>query len=167
VFDRREEAVVGVDVESCYEAYGPMVLRRCRALLGEEQASVEAMHDVFLDMLRHAERIEDRGLSSLLWRMATNVCLNRIRSASRRPERPEGLLDLIAFAPDDEGRIVARDLLAVIFGRERPSTRTMAVLLLLDGLTLEEVAAECGLSVSGVRKRLRTLKTHVSALEDV
>jgi DNA-directed RNA polymerase specialized sigma24 family protein len=28
----------------------------------------------------------------------------------------------------------------------------------VDGLTLEEVAAEVGMSVSGVRKRLRTIK---------
>jgi RNA polymerase sigma-70 factor (ECF subfamily) len=41
----------------------------------------------------------------------------------------------------------------------------MAVLHLVDGLTLEEVAAEMGLSVSGVRKRLRTLKAHVAELE--
>ena len=41
----------------------------------------------------------------------------------------------------------------------------MAVMHLLDGMTLEEVAAEFGLSVSGVRKRLRTLKAHVVELE--
>ena len=32
-------------------------------------------------------------------------------------------------------------------------------------MTLEEVAREVGLSVSGVRKRLRTLKANVAALE--
>ena len=52
-----------------------------------------------------------------------------------------------------------------IFQNERPSTRTMAVMHLLDGLTLEEVAAETGLSVSGVRKRLRTLRSNVRELE--
>ena len=41
----------------------------------------------------------------------------------------------------------------------------MAVMHLLDGLTLEEVAAETGLSVSGVRKRLRTLRSNVRELE--
>jgi RNA polymerase sigma-70 factor (ECF subfamily) len=41
----------------------------------------------------------------------------------------------------------------------------MAVMHLVDGLTLDEVAVEVGLSVSGVRKRLRVLKEHVSQLE--
>ena len=32
---------------------------------------------------------------------------------------------------------------------------------------LKEVAAEVGLSVSGVRKRLRTLRSHLKELEDM
>ena len=51
--------------------------------------------------------------------------------------------------------------------REKPSTRVIAVLHLVDGMTLEEVAREVGLSVSGVRKRLRMLKAHVRELEAV
>ncbi len=35
----------------------------------------------------------------------------------------------------------------------------------VDGMTLEEVARESGLSVSGVRKRLRTLKERVRGME--
>ena len=53
-----------------------------------------------------------------------------------------------------------------IFRREKPSTRVMAVLHYVDGMTLEEVAREVGLSVSGVRKRLRTLKARVKSLEE-
>jgi RNA polymerase sigma-70 factor (ECF subfamily) len=42
----------------------------------------------------------------------------------------------------------------------------MAVMHYVDGMTYEEVAREVGLSVSGVRKRLRTLKAHVRDLDD-
>jgi RNA polymerase sigma-70 factor (ECF subfamily) len=41
----------------------------------------------------------------------------------------------------------------------------MATLHYLDGWTLEEVAREVGLSVSGVRKRLRSLRGELEALE--
>ena len=58
-------------------------------------------------------------------------------------------------------------LLARIFANEQVSTREMAVMHLVDGLTLEEVAQETGLSVSGVRKRLRVLKAHVAELKEV
>jgi AcrR family transcriptional regulator len=46
-------------------------------------------------------------------------------------------------------------LLDRLFRRHPESTRTMAVLHHVDGMTLEQVARECGMSVSGVRKRLR------------
>ena len=49
-------------------------------------------------------------------------------------------------------------LLDWLFGRQPESSRTIAVLHYVDGLTLEEVARQTGLSVSGVRKRLRRLR---------
>jgi RNA polymerase sigma-70 factor (ECF subfamily) len=57
-------------------------------------------------------------------------------------------------------------LLASIFAKEKPSTRVIAVMHFVDGLTYEETAAEVGLSVSGVRKRLRGLKARARALEE-
>ena len=45
-----------------------------------------------------------------------------------------------------------------LFGRNPESSRTIAVLHYVDGLTLEEVARETNMSVSGVRKRLRKLR---------
>ena len=69
--------------------------------------------------------------------------------------------------PDSESRPLKSILLDRIFAREQASTRTMAVLHLLDGMTLQEVANEVGMSVSGVRKRLRTRKAHVAELEGV
>ena len=52
-----------------------------------------------------------------------------------------------------------------LFGREPASTRTMAVMHYLDGFTLEQVASETGLSVSGVRKRLRLLRERAKLQE--
>ena len=57
-----------------------------------------------------------------------------------------------------EERALDRAVLDGVFATERASTRTMAVLHYVDGMTLEEVASHVGLSVSGVRKRLRLLK---------
>jgi RNA polymerase sigma-70 factor (ECF subfamily) len=45
-----------------------------------------------------------------------------------------------------------------LFGRHPESTRTIAVLHYVDGLTLEDVARQTKMSVSGVRKRLRKLR---------
>lgn len=165
---REGELVLGIDVEAYYRRYGPMVFRRCRGLLKNDDKAKDAMQDVFVQLLRNAHRLEHHAPSSLLYRIATNVCLNRIRSEGRHPEDPsEELLHRIASAADAESALFARAFLARIFQHEVESTRTIAVMHLLDGFTLEEVAQEVGMSVSGVRKRLRTLRRHVEELREV
>lgn len=156
---------MAIDVDACYRTYGPMVLRRCRRLLRDEERAVDAMHDVFVQLLRNEHRLDGTAPSSLLLQIATNVCLNRIRTGRRHPEHPEDelLQELAAGADDAEGQSLARRILGRIFGAEPPSTGVIAVLHLVDGLTLEEVAREVGMSVSGVRKRLRTLRARANA----
>ncbi|MBI5548294.1 MAG: sigma-70 family RNA polymerase sigma factor [Deltaproteobacteria bacterium] len=158
-----------IDIDACYRRYGPMVLRRCHRLLRSEELAADAMHDVFVQLLRHDGQYRDERMGALLQRIATNVCLNRLRTQRRRPEDPEEelLLRIAATEEDAEASVATRGLLGRIFGRESESTRTIAVLHLVDGLTLEDVAREVGLSVSGVRKRLRTLKGRVAQLEGV
>jgi RNA polymerase sigma-70 factor (ECF subfamily) len=148
---------VAIDVEDLYRRYGPMVKRRCRRLLGTEAAAVDAMHDVFVELLKNEHRLEATGPSSLLYTMATHVCLNRIRSQRRRPETADdALLAEIASASDHEGQLLASRILDRLFAREPESTRVIATLHLIDRMTHEEVAREVGMSVSGVRKRLRS-----------
>lgn len=155
-----------IDVEAYYRRYGPMVVRRCRQLLRDEDKAMEAAQDVFVKLLRKHESLTESSPSGLLLRTATNTCLNIIRSEKRHPEDlDDDLLHRIAGSSEPEAGIMSRLRLDRIFRYEQPSTRTMAVLHYVDGLTLEEVADEVGLSVSGVRKRLRTLRTRAVELE--
>ena len=124
------------------------------------------MHDVFVQVLSHSEALEDRAPSSLLFRIATNVCLNRIRSRRRRPEDGDpDLLDQIAAHTEPGDRSTARSVLDALFRHEPEDTALIAVLHLHDKMTLEEVAAEVGMSVSGVRKRLARLRTKLHDME--
>lgn len=157
-------------VEMLYRRHGPMVLRRCQRLLRDPEKAVDAMHDVFVEVLKREEALTVEHPSSLLYRTATNVCLNRLRSERRRPgdaaqSGDDALLLRIAAMDEPGGQSEARSLLDRLFRREAPSTRTIAVLHLLDGLTHEEVAREVGLSVSGVRKRLRVLQQRLLELD--
>jgi RNA polymerase sigma factor (sigma-70 family) len=131
---------VSVDIESFYERYGPMVLRRCRALLRNDAKAQDALQDVFVALLRHQERLQDQAPSALLLRVATNVCLNRLRTERRRPEDAddERLQQIAAGSDDGDGRTLARDLLAKLFRADDPlaaSTQTIAVMHLIDGST--------------------------------
>jgi RNA polymerase sigma-70 factor, ECF subfamily len=156
------------DLETLYQTYGPMVLRRCRRLLRDEERALDAMHDVFLKILRRGAPLHDAAPASLLLQAATHVCLNHLRSDRRHPvDREEEVLLAIAAADEEtpESRALARRWLVRLFSDAPASTRVMAVLFYVDRLTLEEVAAEVGLSVSGVRKRLRTLRERLPLLE--
>jgi RNA polymerase sigma-70 factor (ECF subfamily) len=148
-----------LDVEPLVRRYAPMVIRRCRQLLGDEDEAADACQDVFVRLLERRSRLDASHPSSLLYVMATNTCLNRIRDRRRHAAPTEdGELERIAAAGTEGAGSDARLVLDRLFRRQPASSRTMAVLHYLDGLTLEEVAAEVGLSVSGVRKRLRSLR---------
>ena len=147
------------DVERLSERYGPMVYRRCLRLLRDEDEAMDACQDVFVRVLERREWLRVQHASSLLYRIATNLCLNRIRDRRRRAVTADAAeLDRIAAAADTERATGARLLLDRLFGREPASSRTIAVLHYLDGLTLEQVGEVVGLSVSGVRRRLRQLR---------
>jgi RNA polymerase sigma factor (sigma-70 family) len=148
-----------LDVESLYRKYGPMVLRRCRHLLRDEEKAADAMQETFVRLLRSRDRLTDAAPSSLLYCIATNVCLNVIRSERGRfASCGDELLELMAGKDDVAAMGEAKGLIEALFESEEESTRTMAVLHYVDGLTFEETASRVGLSVSGVRKRLAGLR---------
>lgn len=155
-----------LDVEGLSQRYGPMVLRRCRKLLHDEDEAMDACQDVFVRLIERREILQARFPSSLLYTIATNVCLNRIRDLRRRPTTAsDEMLQRIAAAERPGASSEARLVLARLFGRHPESSRAIAVLHYLDGLTLDQVAEHVGLSVSGVRKRLRGLRRTLVEME--
>src|SRR4051812_42525400 len=72
-------------MESLYRTYGSMVLRRARMLLGDETAAQDMLQEVFMKAIRAFSTF--RGESSLttwLYEVTTNHCLNAIRDGARR-----------------------------------------------------------------------------------
>lgn len=139
-----------------------MVFRRCSSLLKNEDEALDAAQDVFVSLLRFQKRLHGQFLSSLLYTIATNTCLNRLRQRKRQknynysqshsaPEQepPEqGSID-----PQYE-KVENSMLMDAIFLDESESTRTICFMYHSDNMTLREIGDVMGLSVSGVRKRL-------------
>ena len=78
-----------IDVEQSYRQYGPLVLRRCRRLLRDDALALDAMQDVFVQAMRRRDQLHDAAPAALFLRMATNVCLDRLRAeaAGKFPEK--------------------------------------------------------------------------------
>ncbi|MBU4404726.1 MAG: sigma-70 family RNA polymerase sigma factor [Candidatus Aminicenantes bacterium] len=162
-----DAAKQGIAVEQMYHRYAPMVLRRCRRLLQNEELAVDAMQDVFVRLLASRDRLHGRYPSSLLFRMATNVCLNIIRDRkSAKTDSSKDVLNRIACCDEQETKTLSGIILDRLFRREKPSTREMAVLHFVDGMTYREVARETNLSVSGVRKRLRDFRARALKVQE-
>ncbi|MFN0062185.1 MAG: RNA polymerase sigma factor [Myxococcaceae bacterium] len=158
---------LALEPEQLYRRYGPMIFRRCLQLLGQHQEALDALQDVFVLILRQRDRIKLAAPSALLNRISTNVCLNRLRGRKRSEEPVASALEVIAQTPDPESATLAGRIVSRLFRDELASTRTIAVLHYVDGMTHEEVALEVGLSVSGVRKRLRTFQSRLTSLPEV
>jgi len=151
----------GIDVEAYYLRYAPMVLRRCRRLLGNEQAAYDAMQEVFVKLMSHRARLRDAYPSALLYRMATNTCLNMIRDDRRdrfeRRDADDILLNMPFFESPDRAA-VAKLVFEYALNGQPETTRRIAVLYFLDGLTLKETGDEVGLSIAGVHRHLEKLR---------
>ena len=156
---------MSIDIDSYYRQYAPMVLRRCRSLMHDEELALDMMQDVFATLIRQKDNLVHAAPSSLLYTMATNTCLNALRSRQSRrkyatdmPGNEDGEFDLPSHDRSYEA-VEARDLLDQIFAQDDEKTRTIAWFHYVDRLSLEETAESVGMSVSGIRKRLRRLQT--------
>ncbi|GHT72940.1 hypothetical protein FACS1894124_0470 [Spirochaetia bacterium] len=124
-------------------------------MLGNEDDALDAVQDVFVSLVKAAGKLHGRYPSSLLYTMATNICLNRIRWKKRHTEVPHDDQGASLFSIDRfPDRLEAEQIMETILRTESESTRTICFMYHADGMTLREIGDAVGMSVSGVRKRL-------------
>jgi RNA polymerase sigma-70 factor (ECF subfamily) len=141
----------------------------------------DAAQEVFLKAFTQLGSFEGRGpMEGWLTRIATNTCLNLIRSASRRPEMTaadlseaennwldERLADLGSEQHNSaEQKLVAADLADRLLGILSPEDRLTLTLIDGEDASIKEVAATTGWSESKVKVRaFRARKKVREALE--
>ena len=154
---------MAIDIAVWYEKYGPMVIRRCRSLLRNEEEALDAVQDVFLNLLKATKPLHGAFPSSLLYTMATNVCLNRLRTRKREANSDCLSADeSFPFEIDTSYEQIDAELLSqAILEGETEELRTICFMYYSDGMTFKEIGAAVGMSISGVRKKLETFKERV------
>jgi RNA polymerase sigma-70 factor (ECF subfamily) len=130
-------------------------------MLKNEESAFDAMHEVFLKILTNQNRLTGDYPSALLYRIATNVCLNRIRNEKKHSLNE--YLDILHNTSffDSQEKNSARNLLAYILEKEKESTRQIAVMYFVNGMTIKEIAETKSLSISGVHKHLDKLRRKI------
>jgi RNA polymerase sigma-70 factor (ECF subfamily) len=149
---------MAIDIEAYYQKYLPMIFRRCRTLLRNEEDALDAVQDVFVKLIKAKKTLHGQFPSSLLYTIATNTCLNRIRWRKRHTESSQEDLGEALLMSLDRGfeQVEAKMILDAILETESESTRAICFMYHVDGMTLKEIGETVGLSISGVRKRLIT-----------
>ena len=157
-----------IDIESFYVRYGPMVLRRCRRMLKNEQSAHDAMQEVFLKVLSNQNRLTAEYPSALLYRIATNVCLNRIRNERKHTlsEYRDILYNTSFFEIQDTDN-TASNLWAYILAEEKETTVQIAVMYFVNGMAIKEIAETKNLSISGVHKHLDKLRRKIRDMGEI
>src|SRR5262249_22259439 len=148
------------EAEELFARYGALVRRRARGILGDDAAADDVVQDVFVRVLGalRAFRRESQP-STWLYRITTNLCLNRIRDARRRRERLDREAEDVANTKpadsrDEESRITVEALLAAM----PRDLAEVAVFYHLDGMDQDEIAAVTGIARRTVGYRLERFR---------
>ena len=147
--------------------YSPRVFSVASKFFRQRPLVEEAAQEVFLKAFTQLGSFEGRGsFEGWLTRIATNTCLNMVRSAKRRPEftvsdltdDEQGWLDQQSVSegleqPSVENSVVAADLADRLLGVLPPEDQQ--ALLMIDGenASIKEVAEVTGWSESKVKVR--------------
>lgn len=145
---------VSESIEMLYERYGPLVHRRARALLGDEQAAWDALQEVFMRALKGRDAFRhEASPTTWLYRITTNYCLNVLRDEARRRDKLQlRAVERPNVAPlEPELRLSLVRVLA-----ELPAESCeMAVYAHVDRMSHEEIAALMNVSPRTVGNRLK------------
>jgi|GEM_PF-585324 len=152
-------------IARAYASHGHMVLRRARALLGDEEEARDVTQEVFASLVQRPEQFAGRSaVSTFLYAATTNLALRRMRDRTHRarlvalfvePQRRDD-----ASGPMGEHLAVLRDVL----GRVPQELATVATYVYLDELTHDEVAGLVGCSRRTVGNLLERFHDKVRAL---
>ena len=134
-----------LDLDRAYREHGHVVLRRARRILGDDDEANEALQEIFLSLTRRPEQFSGHSsLTTCLYRVTTNLCLNRLRNRRRRDTLLEHNFTGAPAeqAPAAESVVDAQRILAAL----PEKLATVAVHYYIDEMTHDEIATMLGCS---------------------
>ena len=136
------------EITTFFKRYGPMVYRRAFQILGHSGDAEEAMQEVFIRALKGIEAFDGRSqVSTWLYRITTNFCLNTLRNRKRRQELFEEQvscqLPSSQRAKNHEESLLVRRLMQ---DAPDPQWATAAAYIYMDGMTHHEASKALGVS---------------------
>lgn len=138
--------------------YSRRIFAVCFRVLRSAEDAEDAVQETFVKLARNAASFRgDARLSTWLYRVARNVCTDRVRYEARRPATPvEDVTDAAPEATVEDhalGRVTALTLERGLRTLDERS-RMLLLLVAVDGLSYAEAAEVAGLPVGTVKSRV-------------
>lgn len=155
-----------------YLRYADRVFGRLTRLVGPGPDREDLLQQVFLELHRALPRFRgDSSVSTFIYRITVNVAFDHLRHRKRRPAdySADALDELIdgATSPADRARV--RDELRqvlVFLEKIKPDKRVAFVLVAVEGLSLDEAAAQVGARADAVKQRVLHARRELVAMMD-
>jgi RNA polymerase sigma-70 factor (ECF subfamily) len=150
------------DLEQVYARYSRSVYRRALRVLGDVEAARDATQEVFVRVLRAGGEVpEEPTPTAWLYRVTTNLCLNRLRDRRRQEALlAENYVGPYIVPAAAEARATIRQILT----RIPEDLHEVAVYFFVDELTYDEIAPLLQVSRRTVSNRLAAFRTLVAEL---
>lgn len=132
------------DIGALFAQHGPAVFRRANRLLGNEADAQEAVQEIFIRVVKGVERFDRRAaVTTWLYQITTNYCLNKLRDGQRRRELVEQ-----EGTPTEQAdaRAESLSLMRQLLREADPREAEAAVFVFIDGMSHDEAAEVLGVS---------------------
>lgn len=157
-------AVAGdLDLERVYAEHAHVVLRRARRILGDDEEAREALQEIFVSLIDRPDQFAGHSsITTFLYRVTTNLCLNKLRDRRRRSNK---LLEHGAAQVDHPGGSGAEASVEAqkMLMRLPEKLARVAVHYYIDEMTHEEIADMLGCSRRMVGKLVEQVQRELGA----
>jgi RNA polymerase sigma-70 factor (ECF subfamily) len=169
VSKRPSAAIDRAELEALYRSYGPLVRRRARSILGDDLEAQDAVQEVFVRVIKSAADFRRQSQpSTWLYRIATNLCLNRVRDGRRRRDHLDRFGEQVHHAPPPPAPSSpdARATLRRVLAQLPEELAEIAVYYWVDEMDQAEIAEILGVSRRTVGNRLERFRAEALRLMD-
>jgi RNA polymerase sigma factor (sigma-70 family) len=151
-------AVSAVDADLLFAEHRHGVFRYLCRIVGRAETAHDLTQEVFLRVTRvGAPEADAAGRRAWVFRIARNLALNHVRD-HRHDSHTAPLVDVVAPAVQELAAAIRQALSAL-----SDVDRDVFLLRESAGLSYEEIAAACDLSVEAVRSRLKRTRLELRA----